>query len=479
MYPTPVPHAGHFLSRLDRVSLPHVELALGLYRDEKLLRFILDRARPPEGAQRVAISLQHPERGPFIVVTRDGHFVTCLGEGMRTGDLPIITRGQLDAIAARAEELRVRMELAKRMAGEDSVHKLLRRVYDAGDALSREELVAVSALQPLYAGDFLKLYVAAAHDLEKARDVLAPHLRKAERLRPEWKEALRSYWLTMWFTGHAAVLAAMDGAQAEALTPKVLHAFRHVSFSWGAFQQGVVAIAVRGLWAAARIGKPLVQYYKRDYQDVSSQPQMFDAGLGLAAIALRHARLRAEIAKTLAAPAPAVPGEEKYNTQIQQLRKLSLSVLTHREEMDEAEMNRVQRNFGASVWMDLTAHLPEGAPYRYPRAEEVPDDLAMTMAVSANIHWQGDVHALLWMAHFTGWAARVAPERLYLPREAIRAIYEPWKVEHTVGVLRSLEKAVRTAPARPEGPTRNGPCPCGSGKKYKRCCAGKEAEPAG
>ena len=30
-------HADHFLSRLDRVSLPHVELALSLYRDDALI----------------------------------------------------------------------------------------------------------------------------------------------------------------------------------------------------------------------------------------------------------------------------------------------------------------------------------------------------------------------------------------------------------------------------------------------------------
>jgi len=45
-YSPRVPHAHHFLSRLDRVSLPHVELALGLYRDDDMLRYIL-RPRPP------------------------------------------------------------------------------------------------------------------------------------------------------------------------------------------------------------------------------------------------------------------------------------------------------------------------------------------------------------------------------------------------------------------------------------------------
>lgn len=65
-------HAHHFLSRLDRVSLPHSELALGFYNDVPLLQFILKSVRLPEGATRVAVSLNHPESGPFLVVTRDG-----------------------------------------------------------------------------------------------------------------------------------------------------------------------------------------------------------------------------------------------------------------------------------------------------------------------------------------------------------------------------------------------------------------------
>src|SRR6476646_4114282 len=93
-----VEHAHHFLSRLDRVSLGHVELALSLYNDAPLVRYVLSSASLPEGAARVAISLDDPREGPFIVVTRDGHFVTCLGAGMRPGELPVIARSHLDAL---------------------------------------------------------------------------------------------------------------------------------------------------------------------------------------------------------------------------------------------------------------------------------------------------------------------------------------------------------------------------------------------
>jgi uncharacterized protein YecA (UPF0149 family) len=35
-------------------------------------------------------------------------------------------------------------------------------------------------------------------------------------------------------------------------------------------------------------------------------------------------------------------------------------------------------------------------------------------------------------------------------------------------------KATQTSTPLPPGVSRNGPCPCGSGNKYKRCC-GKDA----
>ena len=86
-------HAHHFLSRLDRVSLQEVELSLGLYNNPALLRFILARSGLPKDAERVAISLDDRNEGPFLIVTRDGRFVTCLARGM-VHDLPLVRRWQ-------------------------------------------------------------------------------------------------------------------------------------------------------------------------------------------------------------------------------------------------------------------------------------------------------------------------------------------------------------------------------------------------
>src|SRR5262245_467345 len=108
-------HAHHFLSRLDRLSRAHVDLALALYRDDERLRYLLEQVRIPEGAERVAVSLDHPSEGPFVLVTRQGRFVTCLGRGMRADNLPIITRAELDAFTAKHAVFQEREEVRARL----------------------------------------------------------------------------------------------------------------------------------------------------------------------------------------------------------------------------------------------------------------------------------------------------------------------------------------------------------------------------
>jgi hypothetical protein len=120
------------------------------------VEFILHKARLPESAESVAISLADPERGPFVIVTRTGRFVTCLGEDMRVEPgTPVLTRQHLDSIVEKAEDIRARIEQAHRVAGDKGrVHKLLRRIYTAADDLSREEFIALSAWRPLMGREF-------------------------------------------------------------------------------------------------------------------------------------------------------------------------------------------------------------------------------------------------------------------------------------------------------------------------------------
>jgi uncharacterized protein YecA (UPF0149 family) len=72
-------------------------------------------------------------------------------------------------------------------------------------------------------------------------------------------------------------------------------------------------------------------------------------------------------------------------------------------------------------------------------------------------------------------AARATPEQLYLPRAYVEFLEQKWEPEHSLTIMEGWLEAVRRPAPKPEGPARKGPCPCGSGKKYKRCCAKEEA----
>ena len=110
-------HDTHFLTRLSRVSQGHVDLALSLYRDVSLVRDVLDEAALPGDPPRVGFALDHGERPPVVVVTREGRFVTCLAEGMGTGELPIISRAALDGLSHRVQSLRRELEAITALAG--------------------------------------------------------------------------------------------------------------------------------------------------------------------------------------------------------------------------------------------------------------------------------------------------------------------------------------------------------------------------
>jgi hypothetical protein len=472
-------HAHHFLSRLDRVSLPHVEVALDLYNDVPLLRFILDTARIPERVARVALSLDHPEEGPFLVVTREGRFVTCLGAGMSAGDLPVITRGQLDGIAAKAGVLRSRMDAALRLAGPmGGVGKLLRRIHEAGDDLSREEIVAIAGLQPLYAFELFWCLFAASQDVIEARKVLIPHLRRSDKLYPHFRGALRSYWNTLWSIGHFSVLCTLDGWAGVERWPEEARGLMAVApLAWAGVREGLGPLALRGLWAVGRVGKRMLPDYKQRYREAGSPLALVAAGGALAAIGLRHAGTTAEVVKALRVPPPAAEEEGPLGELLRLVHDPLVAVVAP-EEGSPQDFVALHRKLGAGRCLALAKLVPPGSPLHFTREEDVPDELALPSAVNDPFDFMSDPRLCVALFALLPWVARAAPEQLYLPREAIRAGQIPWAPEHSVAHLRQHRDYYgnQNARRRPAGPARKGPCPCGSGKKYKRCCGEAEGE---
>lgn len=292
-------HAEHFLSRLDRLLPSEVDLALELYRDPELLRAVLDAATLPERVERVAISIDDPKQGPFLVVTRSGHFVTCLGRGMRTGDLPIVTRVELDAISRKVTRLREAIALAKQIGRERGHTRLLRRLLVASDTVSREDFLAVAAWEPLLGPMFLDLYLAMGQELLRE----GPMLRTRRSRRAQDEEALHAYWNLLHAAGHMALLGASTADRESFVSLTDQHRGARAAFSYPLTGTGVITFILKGAWAAARLGKLMLLDYKRALTEDVSLFELLDTLFALLAIGTRAKSTRAEIVKALhAAP---------------------------------------------------------------------------------------------------------------------------------------------------------------------------------
>ena len=84
-------HHSHFLFRAMRCESADMDRAMRLYHHSDIVKALLPGLMGffPDAA-RVAIPLREQRPTPHVVVTRDGAFVTCLGEGMGVRNLPVI-----------------------------------------------------------------------------------------------------------------------------------------------------------------------------------------------------------------------------------------------------------------------------------------------------------------------------------------------------------------------------------------------------
>jgi hypothetical protein len=460
-------HQDHFLSRLDRVSQPSVELSLSLYNDPELLRHILGGVRLPDGAERVAISLDDPDLGPFLVVTRAGRFVTCLAAGMRPYGLPVISRKQLDAITARVEDFRAREEAREKLFPGGQIRVLVDRILKAGDELSREEFIAISSVQPILAREFVAMQIESALDIQDYRAQILRTFKRTDSLKPRWLPLLRQFWERFWAIGHLSVLASMGGYEPFVDKPEILDGIA-TDLTISTIQQGIVSIAAKGAFCIGKLGWKMLPRYVEAYHKSMTPRRIIELGMALLAIGLCSPGLLPRVREALERRPPS--GDEAVD-------KMSAAFWDFaRFAIDEPETALGGlRGVGADECVRLGARMPVGSPFRFERSEDVPADLACSIAVNLDWDFIVSMDRIGIILFAQTWLTRGArAEDLYLPAEFIRLTHRRWTGERTVALLQShlqaMYRAAEKPPPRPTGPARNGPCPCGSGKKYKRCC---------
>ena len=461
-------HAHHFLSRLDRVPRTLVDDALSLYRDPQRVLWILGHARVPQDVPRVALSLADPVRGPFVVVTRQGHFVTCLGEGMKAGDLPIVSRAHVDAYGSQLDENRSRRELAKKLTAasghdEDDIVDL---IYHRGDALSREDFLAVSAWQPFLMAEFIERLLLAHDDMIDLWKTVVD----TRRVGSAADDLLQLYWKKLHSMGHLAMLLGMGAREGGLKVAELMVQHMGCATSWLTTMQKHTGVAVRGAWMAGRLGKPGIAIYQESLARATHYVDLIDVGLGLTAIGLRHANHRDSALRVLASsPAPAM------NPALGELRESLLHTAALVFGDPDAAWPVLRGLARTLAFTTANVLASPSSPYHADAEDEVDDEHAKLELLNAGISLGRGIDGLsvdvLTLALF----ARREPEDLYMPVAMRREVGLPYSRDRVIlfvdGVVGGVggvkgETIKRTAPKV----GRNDPCPCGSGKKAKKCC---------
>jgi hypothetical protein len=472
-----VAHAHHFLERLDRVTREQTEFALGLYRDHEAVKFVLEHLSIPEGVERMALTIGPDVAiGPYVIVSRDGFFVTCLGEGMTTGSLPVFPRAQIDSLLAKVADKRARREIAEReLRPHEEEESIFQRVVSRGSRLAKEDYVALSAFEAMLGTSPYMMMNEFAIEVIDER----PGASNVKKVHAGIAKAVEKHDKLTWAVAH---LALLSGAGERKTLDKIveLRAGAKASPTYLCSAQMGHTFLMRSAWLAARLGKAMLPTYREAFENPEADwIGIFESALCIGAIGLRHASAFADARRILGAQLPLANANPK-DTRL--VGRAAFGEWVGKA-MDEADDNTERAiKCGQTFCVTFTEQLPDGHPLKYTEEAAVPKDLARTAVLSWDADaYNGQVHTLTISA--VALAARAAAEDFYLPREVVRAWHGPWDVEEALFRLsrfsdhrdKQKKEPVRAAPA----PGRNDPCPCGSGKKWKKCHGSGAAAPGG
>lgn len=446
-------HDVHFLERLSRVDRAQADRALNLYRDPGLVKALLQDAKVPEGAGRVAIALEE-QSSPHLVVARDGAFVTCLAAGMSVGELPVLNRQKLDSALVRITRQRSAEAAFDSLTGNShrSLARLYAKLFDGGELLDREDVEPLLAIQPLICRSLVHWALTEGDSFTTKMKLAAASPEPAS----ERAESLRRLWRTYWAVNHLMVIAA---------SPEVLQiaeeagaAIVGLHMQWLAIHGATVGTALRGLWVASRLGRDAVATLKDSDRQGANVLWNVLQRLALVAIALTHARRRGEVRKHLERPFPREPelsadARNKVDAYIDVANAALLLLLDRAEAFTECYPAIVRP--GAAL---------SDAALRASLSEACNDPVSMAEAVGGPLVFVSLPGVL-----------GLSPAELFVPADR-NARREGASPEQILAFFRQSPLAEASANERPrplraeEKPGRNHPCTCGSGKKWKRCC---------
>lgn len=447
-------HDAHFLQRLDRITREQIDFALSLYRDHVAVRYALDHLGLPADAKRVALALVDGGSGPFLIVARDGGFVTCLGEGMSPRPWPVIPRTEVN----RQLEAKATLRRTRRLSAEAEERgmSLLEPLVTRTNLLSREELDEIGRFAPLVAAPLHAIGATACVDL--VRLVVSSKGRLPPG--PHRAQCAKAHAVMAWSAAHAFELLGLADPGCHA---KAVRAYKSPrSFSMPLSYLMDFTFVWRGAWAAGMVGEPLVEGYLRELSGSASSARSADAALALAVIALRNQGARGHVTSELEAilersdsSAPSRDRAESVNH--------ALGVLREPDSAEAYVQERGALRFQSSVG--------GGSTPSFDGWEDVPLELARTAYMTGPGSLLDLPHERRHLFAAAPTLAKVSATDFHYPRSWGRQLVRPWTEEQVVAHAARIFAGFAPTPVRvATAVSRNAPCACGSGRKSKRCC---------
>jgi len=194
--------------------------------------------------------------------------------------------------------------------------------------------------------------------------------------------------------------------------------------------------------------------------DSTAVPTLFDDRETFDRFVSLWQRRMHEVAVALRVPAPARDDDNTYEPQVMDLRGV-IAALTpeQRAEMGDAPVP----SFG-QIWAIGFMYAVESWPQEWaaPRDRETAKniDAALQNIIALT---EDDTHTLNVCAFEDHLKPGMSQQRFDEFNDGLWAVYDLYEIWHTLGprivTVRSTDKTGR-----------NDPCPCGSGKKFKKCC---------
>jgi hypothetical protein len=346
-----------------------------------------------------------------------------------------------------------------------------------GPRFAREDAETLIRVQPLIEEHCLRHITELCALADKAADRLVTlRLDAPRRLSPAEQEQLLAFGDAVWGIAHVLVLlrsssmrTSLERAEDErAELGSMIDLLAKLTFEWGTFTH-----VTRALWFVASGGKRALASVKAIVGE-ELHDRLYRE-LALTAIGLGSEKLRAEAQKALVARVvpPVDPEADPFAAIAAHFAAQGSGILDGSARHEQMYF-RVSRRYAVQASMQRKQVSQE-------EMDAVPDDVARIAYINSpvSVHHSALLDPLLVSMHGLPWLVRASPAELFLPAEWARKLVRPRGLRDVLYWLRPYAenrclRTLRRKPRRVEAaPGRNDPCPCGSGKKHKRCCGAR------